>query len=289
MRSSKASISSAASRPQPTSATRLLPSTSATSPPWALRRGMRCCRSSCRRISPSPTSMACSTGCIEVAEANNVTLVGGNITRSPGPLVVDVTVDRSRAPAANPDAEWWPAGRSPLRQRHDWRRSGRTWLAARARRSRRRPARGFRTGAVRPAGIDVRSRGRGSARFWAGRGLRRRAWTSATALPTPSGRSPKRAGSARGSSAGALPVHEARDGGSRETAATRWRPQLSGGDDYELLFAVSEPRPRTAAARHATGPRRCNDQNRRVDRRTDHAHRADGGGIEPLPAGFVHF
>ena len=89
-------------------------------------------------------------GLIEVAEANNVTLVGGNITRSPGPLVVDVTAIGAVPPAANPDAEWRPAGRPPLRHGHDWRRGCRPWLAAAVRRSRRRPARGFRAGAVRP-------------------------------------------------------------------------------------------------------------------------------------------
>ena len=44
-----------------------------------------------------------------------VTLAGGNITRSPGPLVVDVTADRRRPPAADPDPRRRPAGRRPVR------------------------------------------------------------------------------------------------------------------------------------------------------------------------------
>ena len=48
--------------------------------------------------SPSQTSTACSTGSSSWQTANDVTLAGGNITRSPGPLIVDVTVTGAVTP-----------------------------------------------------------------------------------------------------------------------------------------------------------------------------------------------
>ncbi len=75
-------------------------------------------------------------GLLQVAAATGVTLAGGNISRSPGPLVVDVTVTGSRATAADPDAGRRTSGRQPLRQRHDRGGSRGPRVAARARRDR---------------------------------------------------------------------------------------------------------------------------------------------------------
>ena len=47
------------------------------------------------RLTVARRSTACWTDCSQMAAEAGVTLAGGNITRSPGPLVVDVTVDRA--------------------------------------------------------------------------------------------------------------------------------------------------------------------------------------------------
>ena len=98
-----------------TSATRRSPSTSATSRPWARRRGCALLSlilpaGACR----SPTSTRCSTACSRLAAATGVTLAGGNITRSPGPLIVDVTVIGSVRPRRSPDAQRRAARRCAL-------------------------------------------------------------------------------------------------------------------------------------------------------------------------------
>ena len=52
-----------------------------------------------RRRSPSRDVDGLLDGLLELAARRGVTLAGGNITRSPGPLVVDVTVIGSRQTA----------------------------------------------------------------------------------------------------------------------------------------------------------------------------------------------
>ena len=56
-----------------------------------------CCRSRCRRRWPCDDFDAM-VGGIDVARraATHVHVAGGNLTRSPGPLVIDVTADRAR-------------------------------------------------------------------------------------------------------------------------------------------------------------------------------------------------
>ena len=137
----------------------------------------RCCRSSCRRVFPSPTSMACSTGSSRWRR-HNVTLVGGNITRSPGPLIVDVTVIGAVTPRRILTRAAAAPGDHLYVTRHDRRRGCRPWLAAPARRSRRRRCQripGWPQCVLRHRTSGAT--GARSARFWAGRGLRRRAWT----------------------------------------------------------------------------------------------------------------
>jgi thiamine-monophosphate kinase len=90
-------------------------------------------------------------------------------------------------------------------------------------------------------------------------------------------------------SGAALPVHEAarrwfsRDGGDPLAAA------ISGGDDYELVFAIaSRARGRL---RHVIQQARGVEITKIGELTVEPTMRIerDGGGIEPLPAGFVHF
>ncbi len=64
---------------------------------------------------------------------------------------------------------------------------------------------------------------------------------------------------------------------------------LSGGDDYELLFALSSrSRGRLRLVeRQARGS--AADTNRRAHTASGGLVVERGGAIEPLPAGFVHF
>ena len=50
------------------------------------------------------TSTRIDRGLAALAARHRVHVVGGNLTRSPGPLMIDVTVDRHREAAAGPDA-----------------------------------------------------------------------------------------------------------------------------------------------------------------------------------------
>ena len=71
----------------------------ATSRRWAARRGSRCCRSALPATAERRRDRTrCVDGFLALAAEARVTLAGGNITRSPGPLMVDVTVTGIRAP-----------------------------------------------------------------------------------------------------------------------------------------------------------------------------------------------
>ena len=59
----------------------------------------------------SRSSTACSTACSALAGEHRVALVGGNITRTPGPLIVDVTAIGSVRPRRRADARRRAAGR----------------------------------------------------------------------------------------------------------------------------------------------------------------------------------
>ena len=66
-------------------------------------RAPRCCRWCCRRRSRSRRSTGSSTAA-RLAARHGVALIGGNITRTPGPLVDRRHRDRHRQPRADPDA-----------------------------------------------------------------------------------------------------------------------------------------------------------------------------------------
>ena len=221
--------------------------------------------------------------------STGVTLAGGNITRSPGPLFVDVTRHRLRRAAASP-------ARAAARRPGDdlyvtgdvgAAAAGLRWLRdARHRRGRQMTPR---SQADASTAIDGRSP---RARIGALLGRNRAAsacmdlsdgLADAVRQMADARRAP-----ARASTPTPLPIHP------RAPRLVRARPAWSrcrgaaGGDDYELLFAV----PRRARGRlrhgHPAGPRRADHTHWRADRgpRPLIARQAV---VEPLPAGFVHF
>lgn len=220
-----------------------------------------------------------------LAQENRVALVGGNLTRSPGPLVVDVTVtgavrrrDILRRSGARPgDAVFVTgvvgAGLAGL----EWLRSGGGDAGGDAGDMResvgryRRPEPRTRIGAVlgrtraATACMDMSDGLADAARQVAeesGVGIR----LDAAALPL--------------------------DPGARRWFERQGRDPLlaatAGGDDYELLFTV--PRKRTGRLRHVAQQARGVPLTRIGEITAERAAvLMRDGRPEPLPAGFVHF
>ena len=227
-------------------------------------------------------------GLLQVAAATGVTLAGGNITRSPGPLVVDVTVVGSVRPRRILTRSGGRPGDSLVRERDDRRRGGRPGLAARARRARVRTARGRGAGRLRraapasgAAGAPRRAprpdsngerlhgpeRRPGRCRPTDRRGERRRRPDCRQRAADPSRR-------------GALV--------SPRRASTRCRPASREAMTTNCCSPF-DPRARPAPSRRAAGPRRAADPHRRAHRASAALVVERGGAAEPLPAGFVHF
>ena len=74
------------------------------------RRDGRCCRWCCRADGSWTTWKRWWTGSSTLAQSTGVSVVGGNITRSPGPLVVDITAGGEVHPRRVVDARRRPAG-----------------------------------------------------------------------------------------------------------------------------------------------------------------------------------
>ena len=236
-------------------------------------------------------------GLLELAAQTGVSLAGGNITRSPGPLVVDVTVVGSVKPrkiltraGARPGDLLYVTGQIGAAL------AGLEWLRQEIVQSHEAPA-GVDTLAPRPADpglaecVSRHCRPEPRARVGALLGRTRAASAcmdlsdgladAVTQLSCASGTGAK-------IDAALLPIHPAardwftRDGADAVGAAA------AGGDDYELLFAVPwRTRGRLRAVlREARGV-----QLTRIGEVT--ADRSVGlvrdGRVEPLPSGFVHF
>jgi thiamine-monophosphate kinase len=226
-------------------------------------------------------------GLLEIAGTAGVALVGGNITGSPGPLVVDVTVVGSVKPrkmltrdggragdalyvsgtigAAAAGLAWLRAGGSPPGQMPD--EPSMADCVARHRRPEPRARLGALLGRTRAATacVDL-SDGLADA-------VRQLATSSGTGARIDGAR---------------LPVHAGAVDWFAGQGQDPIRASLSGGDDYELLFAVSRrSRGRLRlVARQARGvPLTCIGE-LTADEPLVVLH---DGRVEPLPAGFVHF
>jgi thiamine-monophosphate kinase len=226
-------------------------------------------------------------GLLQVAAATGVTLAGGNISRSPGPLVVDVTVTGAVRPrriltrgGGHPGDSLYVSGTIGAAT------AGLGWLRAHGV-----------TGAELPEDPDLAEcvvrhrRPEPRARLGALLG-RTRAARACMDLSDGLADAIRQIAEASGAGAkidaSALPIHP---------GATRWflargedpvAACLSGGDDYELLFARStRARGRLRLVeRQARGLRLTRIGELTSDRRL--VIERDGT-VEPLPAGFVHF
>ncbi len=221
---------------------------------------------------------------LELAGRSGATLVGGNMTRSPGPLVIESTVIGS------------------VRRRRVLRRQG-----ARA------GDELYVTGELgaAAAGLDIAGSGldrtaldtaaaaclaryeRPDARTRCGRIVgRSRAASAAIDLSDGLADAATRLADAGGVGvlvdAAALPVHPGAEAWARRTGRDPVDVAVTGGEDYELAFAVS----RRLRSRFLTAARRCRDlPMTRIGRFVEEP----GGWLEregtkvPLPTGFSHF
>jgi thiamine-monophosphate kinase len=222
-------------------------------------------------------------GFVSLGSREQVPLVGGNLARSPGPLVLDVTVLGSAHPrrvltrrGGKPGDELYVTG---------------TIGAAAAGLAR---LQGGMTDAGAPEADGCRTRyERPEARLACGIQVARNRAASA-AVDLSDGLADAVAQLAAASGTGvvlesrAVPI----DPGARRWAeSTGLDPldfALAGGEDYELLFAVSRRQRRAFAAVVA----RCRPVPvTRIGRLTPEPGRwlDRGGGLEPLPEGFAHF
>ena len=242
---------------------------SATSPRWAPRRGWRCCRWRCRPRCPSPTSTRWSTASLALAGRARVALAGGNLTRSPGPLMVDVTVIGTVKRRAGADARRRAAGRRRCtsRARSVPARAGtcsslQVLVRLAGRHDRRRDPdldelrceRYLSPGPARPRSAAARPEPGGVGVHGSQRRTRRR-------RPPDGGRERRRRRHRRGarcrSSRSARRWFER--GGQDAIAAA-----VTGGDDYELLFAVPAAHAARLAAGRSAARRRAADPHRRT-------------------------
>lgn len=223
-------------------------------------------------------------GYTRLAASSGAVLIGGNVARSPGPLVVDVTVIGSVRPrrlltraGARDGDELFVTGAlgaaaaglallSAARNRAD---CGDDELACLARQER--PDARLRMGRL------VSRTGAASAAMDLSDGLA----DAAAAMSAASGVGVV-------IDASAIPVHAGAQRRARELGQTPARFALLGGEDYELLFAVP-PRRR---GRFLTAARRCPELLvTKIGRfeRTAGAWLDEDGLRSPLPAGFGHF
>ncbi len=224
-------------------------------------------------------------GLLEAAAMTGVTLAGGNITRSPGPLVVDVTVVGSVRPrriltrsGGRPGDALYVSGTIGAAA------AGLGWLR--------------RYGGAEPPEdaalaecVGRHRRPEPRARLGA---LLGRTRTASACMDLSDGLADAVRQIAEASGVGArvaaseLPIHPGAANWFRLQGVDPVQASLSGGDDYELLFALTTRRRGRLrlVERQARGVRLT-----RIGELTKERGLVveRGGAAEPLPAGFVHF
>ena len=224
-------------------------------------------------------------GFAELASASGVTLAGGNIARSPGPLVIDVTAIGDVRPrraltrgGGRPGDELYVTGSIGTAA------AGLGWLRAN---------RGG-AGSEPPEVASLTARHRRPVPRLRVGVILGRTRTATACMDLSDGLADAVTAIARASGTGAIidghaiPIEEPVRVWFREQGQDPLRAALAGGDDYELLFAVS-PRRRgrlRTVIRQARGlpVTRIGELTAApaILLRTD-------GATEPLPAGFTHF
>lgn len=226
-------------------------------------------------------------GLLEMANATGVTLVGGNITRSPGPLVVDVTAIGSVRPrkiltrgGGRPGDPLYVTGAVGAGA------AGLGWLRAHA----------IDPGSV-PAEMPLAEcvaryrRPEPRARLGALLGRNRAA---SACIDTSDGLADAVAQLALASGTGAtidaaaVPVHPGADAWFTSQSRDPVLESLSGGDDYELVFSV--PKRRRSRLRPVLAYSRGVAVTKIGELTADRTiGLRRGGRTEPLPPGYVHF
>jgi thiamine-monophosphate kinase len=226
-------------------------------------------------------------GLLDSAGSSDVTLAGGNITKSPGPLMVDVTVMGAvKARRILTRAGGRPGDQLYVSGTIGAAAAGLGWLREHARNGVETP-----DDATMAECVDRHRRPEPRARL--GRVLGRTR-TASACMDLSDGLADAVRQVAEASGTGArifassLPIHPGAASWFRSRGVDPIDASLAGGDDYELLFAVSN---------RAKGRLRMVESQARGLRLTrigeltaDPSTTLDLGGIrQPLPDGFVHF
>jgi thiamine-monophosphate kinase len=227
-------------------------------------------------------------GFLALAARHRVQLVGGNITRSPGPLVVDVTVTGS-------------AGRRRVLRRAGARPGDEVYLsgeigAAAAGLESLRGGVSARDGSDGAGGLAAcqeryrRPEPRVRLGLMLGRGRAATACMDLSdGLADAAAQVARASGTGMALDAAALPIHPAARRWFEERGVDPVRAALGGGDDYELLFTARPRfRRRLQAALRRTGDLLVTRIGTVTADRSVVLRRG-GGSDEPLPAGFAHF
>ena len=226
-------------------------------------------------------------GFLAMAAEAGVSLAGGNIARSPGPLVIDVTVTGAVKPrrvltrgGGRPGDQLYVSGTLGAGA------AGLGWLRAHGR-----------TGTERPddPALDacVSRHRRPAPRMRLGRLLgTTRAASACMDLSDGLADAVRQVAEASGTGARiesrALPIHPGAERWFRSCGIDPVTASIAGGDDYELLFAVSARR--RGRLRHVQQQARGLQLTRIGELTADPAVRLERDGVPgPMPEGFVHF
>jgi thiamine-monophosphate kinase len=230
-------------------------------------------------------------GLLEMAEAAGVTLAGGNITRSPGPLVVDVTLAGSVKPrkilrrnGGRPGDAVYVTGRIGAGA------AGLGWLRSAALLAKDAPC-GTPADAAIAECVARHRRPEPRARIGSLLG-RNRAASACMDLSDGLADAVTQVAEASGTGAtidaAALPVHTGAQAWFTSAGADPMLASLAGGDDYELLFTV--PKRRRGRLRAVIREGRGVPVTRIGELTVDGQIVLVRNGIpEPLPQGFRHF